>query len=123
MFEHAVHLAIGPRADYAREKCPNQYVGMLRQFEADAIDVPCRQPTQASCCSGKRAILILESPHTREFVEPMGSAKGSTGRLMRRHLQEILETYEASDFGIILQIMSLLQPAPESCLSGMESHA
>lgn len=103
MFEHTVNSSIAnPPADYARETCPDQYVGMLYQFENHAIDFPCRQLAEASCFYGKRAILILESPHKREFVEPVGPAKGSTGSLIRRHLQRILSAYENSDFGIFL---------------------
>jgi hypothetical protein len=103
MFEHAVHVAVAnPPADYVREVCPDQYVGMLHQFRTDSVDFPCRQSTQASCFSGKRAILILESPHKREFIDPIGPAKGSTGSLIRRHLHEILKAYDDSDFGFFL---------------------
>ena len=103
MFEHTVNSAIAnPPADYVRETCPDQYVGMLYQFEKGAIDFPCRQLPEASCFYGRRAILILESPHKREFVEPVGPAKGSTGSLIRKHLQGILSAYENSDFGIFL---------------------
>ncbi len=103
MFEHTVNSAVAnPPADYVRETCPDQYVGMLYQLKSDVIDFPCRQLAEASCFYGKRAILILESPHKREFVEPVGPAKGSTGSLIRRHLQEILSAYVDSDFGIFL---------------------
>lgn len=103
MFDHTVQLAIAnPPADYVREACPDQYVGRVHQFEKDAIDFPCRQRAQTFFFSGKRAILILESPHTREFVEPVGPAKGSTGSLIRRYLQGILKAYEDADFGIFL---------------------
>ena len=85
MFERTVHLAIkNPPTDYVREVCPDQYVGKLSKFEKDAIDFPCRQHAETCCHPGKTAILILESPHMREFVEPVGPAKGSTGRLIRR---------------------------------------
>lgn len=103
MFEHAVNLTIeNPPANYVREACPDQYVGKMHQFENDAIDFPCRHRAQSFCLSGKRAILILESPHTREFIEPVGPAKGSTGSLIRRYLQGILKAYEDADFGIFL---------------------
>ena len=103
MFEHAVNSAIAtPPADYVRETCPDQYVGMLHQLKSNAIDFPCRQLAEASCFNGKMAILILESPHTREFVKPVGPAKGSTGRLIRLYLHEILSAYDNYDFGIFL---------------------
>ena len=101
MFEHAVHLAItNPPADYVCKTCPDQYVGKLHQFETNAIDFPCRKLAQTFCSFGKKALLILESPHIREFVEPEGPAKGSTGSLIRRYLHEILKACENPDLGI-----------------------
>ena len=103
MFENAVRLAIAaPPADYAHEACPDQYVGMLREFNNGALDFPCRQNTDTFSFSGERAILILESPHTREFVGPVGPAKGCTGRLIRQYLHGVLQAYEDTDFGVFI---------------------
>lgn len=103
MFEHAVIQAVAcPPVDYVREPCPDQYVGSLHQLDEHSNDFPCREPAETTFSPDKRVILVLESPHQKEFVPPFGPAKGSTGSLIRRHLREILAARASACFGLFL---------------------
>lgn len=82
--------------------CPDQYVGVISDLEQGAADFPERltainRPANRPC-----VLLVLESPHIREFLEPPGPAKGSTGRLIRSHLQAILGDQVDPSNGLVL---------------------
>jgi len=103
MFEDAISLALPyPPEDYIREPCPDQYVGSLDELDEDSKDFLCREVAELAISVDKRIILILESPHRKEFVPPFGPAKGSTGALVRKHLRKILVTRASACFGLFL---------------------
>jgi hypothetical protein len=63
--------------------CPDQIVGTLSQLQSDGM-IAARAPA-SNRPNHSAVLLVLESPHTYEFKDPSGPAKGSTGRLIARH--------------------------------------
>jgi hypothetical protein len=81
--------------------CPDQFVGVVSDIERSG-DFTCRvsvseRPSNLSC-----VLLVLESPHTSEFDESPGPAKGSTGRNIVRYLRQVPGLQEKGDFGLLL---------------------
>jgi len=66
--------------------CPDQYVGIINDFGQASDDFPERQDAVSRPDGIPCLIIILESPHTDEFVGNVGPAKGTTGRLIRSHI-------------------------------------
>lgn len=91
LFDEAVAEVISSKlVHYESESCPDQFVGRVQTLKDHSQDFPYREPAVFKAESVGQVILILESPHIREFFQPFGPAKGSTGRLIRKHLCEIL---------------------------------
>lgn len=66
--------------DANTSQCPDHAVGVLARFDVESSSFPSRieiDPVQRE--SESKLIVILESPHTKEFSEPIGPAKGKTG--------------------------------------------
>ena len=78
-------------------ECPDQIVGQvfLRNNRIFASlgedDFPQRESIDYGHFKSRRGnvLLVMESPHKDEYKEPFGPAKGSTGRQIRRHLQDL----------------------------------
>lgn len=103
MFSYAVTQAMPhPPNNYMQEVCPDQFVGALIQLNEKSNDFPLRDSIETTNLPGKIVILILESPHIHEFTPPFGPAKGSTGRLIRRHLIEVLAGNAADEYGLVI---------------------
>ena len=69
--------------------CPDQFVGSIDDFDGDAGDFPLREPVtqlDRSPC----VVLVMESPHTDEFIGDWGPAKGKTGIQIRKHIATIV---------------------------------
>lgn len=67
--------------------CPDQYVGLIADNKANGALLR-RQP--ASMRSTDRAVLlVLESPHTKEFEGDLGPARGPTGANIARFIEEV----------------------------------
>lgn len=80
--------------------CPDQMVGTLRQLQSDG-KIAARSP--ASIRPSQSAVLmVLESPHTHEFKDPFGPAKGNTGRLIARHALSVLGPQGSDNAPLIL---------------------
>lgn len=73
-------VIIEPPAGLEERLCPDQCVGTLGQLRADRKIVT-RQTASARPNAGS-VLLVLESPHIREFDDLPGPAKGTTGRLI-----------------------------------------
>lgn len=97
--------------------CPDQYVGPLSALSGSASDFPCREAANFGEAPSKRVVLILESPHQKEFREPIGPAKGSTGTLIRRYLREVLGSHVDNHCGVVL--MNAIQ---NQCSLGRPTH-
>lgn len=103
MFKKAIKKAISsPPSNFVLERCPDQYVGLLQNLNCCSKDFACRLPTDISPLPDKRVLLIIESPHKKEFAAPFGPAKGTTGELIRRYLREIIASLASEDFGLFL---------------------
>ena len=81
-------------------QCPDQYVGLIGNLRIES-------PLSNRCPVSQRpshpcVLLILESPHTEEFLGELGPAKGSTGRKIVRHLATGFPNMDVSDYGLIL---------------------
>lgn len=83
--------------------CPDQYVGRLSQVINQA-DFPVRlavnERPDSPCL-----IMVMESPHTHEFNEPVegpGPAKGDTGKYLRLHLTDAIDCTGRQAVGLIL---------------------
>lgn len=80
--------------------CPDQYVGRLSQVINQA-DFPVRlvvnERPDSPCL-----IMVMESPHIKEFVDHPGPAKGRTGELLRLHLRAAIDCIGRQDMGLIL---------------------
>jgi hypothetical protein len=81
-------------ADYSAVHCPDQIVKWKefgsQNFERETIVI------SDQILPGRRAIIVLESPHIDEFQHaetswiPIGPANGNTGARIRKYIQEIL---------------------------------
>ena len=92
MFHQSVLGAIGDHSrSYATAACPDQFVGLISDFIGSADDFPHRDLVdEVGETDDPTVVLILESPHKSEFLHPIGPAKGSTGRLIRRYIKDII---------------------------------
>lgn len=72
-----------PPAPLEERPCPDQVVGTLGQLKSDgkitARAAASDRPTHSA------VLLVLESPHTSEFMGALGPAKGNTGRRIAEH--------------------------------------
>lgn len=102
-FENAVNQALEkPPINYIRHSCPDQFVGLINQIEISSNDFPCRKPVNDDVVPGNVVVLILESPHQKEFTSPFGPAKGLTGKHIRRYLREVIADRVSDEFGLLL---------------------
>lgn len=82
---------VGGQIQCALNACPDQFVGRVSEYDTTSTDFCERKPVFGSMlATGRAVVLILESPHKDEFVQPIGPAKGKTGELIRRHLSELV---------------------------------
>lgn len=88
--------------------CPDQAVGTLAQvFGADRFNRTAIEDPPLSA----RVILVLESPHRKEFDEghPVGPANGPTGSNIRCLLEEVIGNVGAVDVQAQLILMNAVQ--------------
>jgi hypothetical protein len=81
--------------------CPDQYVGEVRAIEsrrALAERGPAEQRPQSQPC----VLLILESPHIREFIGDPAPAKGPTGFSIATRLRSVPGLESVDSFGLLL---------------------
>lgn len=86
---------------FEERRCPDQFVGVISEIERSR-EFTCRlaasdRPPNLPC-----VLLVLESPHTSEFDDHPGPAKGGTGRNIIRFLHDALETQDKQDLGLLL---------------------
>lgn len=91
-----------PPSEFKPNVCPDQYVGVISDLSQDDADFPQRLKAINRPANHPCVILVLESPHIREFIDSPGPAKGSTGRLIRSYLQVILGDQVALSSGLVL---------------------
>ena len=78
--------------------CPDQWVGNINVnkgvFEVQIKnneDFFFRESISGVSCEEFKIIIILESPHTKEYIGDIGPAKGTTGTNIRTYLENILQ--------------------------------
>jgi hypothetical protein len=102
-FRESVNRVVKPLPKSLNESiCPDQYVGSLRDVDAKAKEFPCRASIDHHSVPRNLVVLILESPHKREFSQPFGPAKGATGNLIRRYIVEILQNRVEDTRGLFI---------------------
>lgn len=69
--------------------CPDQLVGPIARFNYRVDTFPIREPANQRN-GNPLVILLMESPHTEEFLGDWGPAKGKTGSHIRRYTQSIV---------------------------------
>lgn len=79
--------------------CPDVYVSRAADLNRD--DMGFRRPV-VERPARSALLLILESPHKDEFKGVPSPAKGSTGRLIARHLHNVVGLENAADMPLIL---------------------
>jgi len=97
--------------------CPDQIVCELktdRDKEISGCDFKSWQRKEVSDkTEKKRIVLILESPHTKEFKTPIGPAKGKTGKNIGAKLGEVFKEFKKnpliSDTTYDLILMNAIQ--------------
>jgi len=83
--------------------CPDQYVGIIREFSSESNDFPVRTPAEIRPENLNCLIMILESPHKAEFIVDLPSpANGSTGRLIRQHILTVMGLSNYENYGLLL---------------------
>lgn len=80
--------------------CPDQCVGTLGELRSQGAIIVRRSPSIETC--GDRVLLILESPHTSEFKDEPGPAKGRTGFLLAKHALSVPGLGERASAPLIL---------------------
>lgn len=80
--------------------CPDQYVGRLSDV-INQPDFPVRlavsERPDSPCL-----IMVMESPHTKEFEGNPGPAKGCTGKYLRLHLTDAIDCTRRQNMGLVL---------------------
>lgn len=82
--------------------CHDQYVGKISNFHSDQDDFLVRipvveRPNRLNCL-----IMILESPHIKEFLGDVGPAKGKTGSQIRKWIGDVEDLSQFCGYGLIL---------------------
>lgn len=100
-FQEAVEVVLGEAKTagdeaVSRGRCPDQYVGTVGQSFSDwkRQDIG-YQDFPANLDSV--VILVLESPHRSEFEQPVGPAKGPTGRNIAAWMEAALAKAEVAN--------------------------
>jgi hypothetical protein len=93
-------------------RCPDQDVGPVREL-AEAKEFRGAEVSERR--DRRRVILILESPHLREFSVPgaPAPARGSTGANIRRYLSEVEGLGDVGGYNLIL-----MNPVQYQCSLG-----
>ena len=96
--------------------CPDQRVGLTGTFDAIGSDFHLREQVtrldKFPC-----VVLVMESPHTAEFIGDWGPAKGKTGVRIRKHIATIVE-----DLGGQLSELILVNAIQYQCSLGVATH-
>lgn len=90
-----------PPSDYETGICPDQYVGEIGSLLNDTM-LPSERSSIADRPDKPAVLLVLESPHTEEFKDSIGPAKGATGRNIARYLGIDPELQSMLDAPLIL---------------------
>lgn len=84
----------GPHEAKNAERCPDQYVGLVDKTGYRrgpcTSDFAVRQPPCERPSNTPPIVMILESPHIKEFPKKkfVGPARGTTGTFIRKHLAQ-----------------------------------
>lgn len=81
--------------------CLDQYFGRVALIEK-AENLSVRHPVAARPAKQNCLLLILESPHIKEFVDEPGPAKGTTGTNIARLLRDVPGLKADGEYGLIL---------------------
>ncbi len=81
--------------------CPDQYVGKISDFSNSQKDFP-ERTTPSKRPNQKCLLMILESPHTKEFNGELGPAKGKTGDSIRKWIKDAVGIPNIDDYGLII---------------------
>jgi hypothetical protein len=86
-FSRIASDVIAPSTNFIESRCcPDQFLGPLNQILGSSV-FPKRLPV-AMRCSSPSVIMVLESPHIKEFIGAPGPAKGYTVEMIRAHLRQ-----------------------------------
>lgn len=80
--------------------CPDQYIGTLSELEAAGV-ITTRKPVEERPVTGA-LIVVLESPHKKEFEKEPAPAKGNTGLLLAKHLRQVVCSVSIGNPAVIL---------------------
>lgn len=81
-------------------RCPDQYVGTLGRLRSDGMIAS--RAASSTRPNSDAVLLVLESPHTFEFVGPPGPAKGNTGRLIAKHALSVPDLKGKDNASLVL---------------------
>lgn len=91
----------GPLPKLDLRPCPDQYVGKIAVIQSNK-KITDRQPAEQRPQGEPCVLLVLESPHIREFRHQPAPAMGSTGTSIATRLSNIRGLDDASGFGLVL---------------------
>ncbi|MBV5330612.1 MAG: hypothetical protein JZU65_23775 [Chlorobium sp.] len=103
-FSKIVPLIVKKKISKIEERdCHDQYVGKISGFHSDQNDFFVRTPADERPNGLSCLIIVLESPHIKEFQGDVGPAKGKTGSLIRKWISSVdVDLLEYSGYGLIL---------------------
>ncbi len=100
-FEEIVNQAVSLQGRPVETRvCPDQFVGLVHEMvpmHPFVKRVAARQRPDQAC-----VLMVLESPHTDEFVGEPGPAKGATGEMIRQYLLTVLGLTNIQNHGLLL---------------------
>jgi hypothetical protein len=82
--------------------CPDQYVGRIDTFANISNDFEIRNSVEERPKDIKCLVMLLESPHMKEFKDIPSPARGTTGKLIRQHILDVKGLSIYSDYGLVL---------------------
>ena len=98
--EIVLESGVDYRGELESRACPDQFVGQVNDNRV-AGRLTMRQPALERP-SQPAVVLVLESPHVREFANEVGPAQGTTGTNIARYLEMVPGLGAAGSHGLIL---------------------
>jgi len=81
--------------------CPDQYLGKVSEIE-EMQSIYKRQTVEVRPKNERCLLLVLESPHVKEFEGELGPAKGITGNNIVKYLRGVPDLESFGGYGLIL---------------------